>query len=86
MLDDLILALRDSLGTTVVVVTHELASIFTIADNSVFLDPTTKTQLATGDPSRLKDESPEPYVRDFLNRRAPAADSDGDKAPQGEPA
>jgi phospholipid/cholesterol/gamma-HCH transport system ATP-binding protein len=52
-------------------VTHELASIFTIADNSVFLDPTTKTQLATGDPKKLKDESPNAYVRDFLNRRAP---------------
>lgn len=71
LLDDLILALRDSLGTTIVVVTHELASIFTIADNSVFLDPTTKTQLATGDPKKLKDESPNAYVRDFLNRRAP---------------
>jgi phospholipid/cholesterol/gamma-HCH transport system ATP-binding protein len=82
LLDDLILALRDSLGTTIVVVTHELASIFTIADNSVFLDPTTKTQLATGDPAMLKDNSPEPYVRDFLNRRAPAAEasSKGDPA------
>src|SRR5207237_9660280 len=44
-LDDLILELRDSLGATVVVVTHELASIFTIGDNSVFLDADTKTLL-----------------------------------------
>ena len=49
-LDDLILELRDSLGATVVVVTHELASIFTIGDNGVFLDPETKTMLAVGDP------------------------------------
>ncbi len=86
LLDDLILALRDSLGTTIVVVTHELASIFTIADNSVFLDPTTKTQLATGDPAMLKDGSPEPYVRDFLNRRAPVAESAGGGSSTGEPA
>jgi phospholipid/cholesterol/gamma-HCH transport system ATP-binding protein len=45
MLDDLILQLRDSLRATIVVVTHELASIFDIADNSVFLDPETKTML-----------------------------------------
>src|SRR4029077_4260015 len=46
-LDDLILELRDSLGATVVVVTHELASIFTIGDNSVFLDADARTQIAT---------------------------------------
>ena len=45
-LDDLILELRDSLGATIVVVTHELASIFTIGDNSVFLDPETRTMIA----------------------------------------
>ena len=49
-LDDLILELRDSLKTTMVVVTHELASIFAIADNSVFLDPETKTMIAHGNP------------------------------------
>ena len=47
-LDDLILEIRDSLGATVVVVTHELASIFTIGDSGVFLDPETKTMLAVG--------------------------------------
>ena len=52
-LDDLILELRDSLGATIVMVTHELPSIFAIADNSVFLDAETRTQLATGDPRRL---------------------------------
>jgi phospholipid/cholesterol/gamma-HCH transport system ATP-binding protein len=67
-LDDLILELRDSLGATVVVVTHELASIFTIADNSVFLDADTKTMIETGNPSRLRTESEIPKVREFLNR------------------
>jgi phospholipid/cholesterol/gamma-HCH transport system ATP-binding protein len=86
LLDDLILALRDSLGTTIVVVTHELASIFTIADNSVFLDPTTKTQLGTGDPAVLKEESPNQYVRDFLNRRAPAGNTAEGDASRGESA
>ena len=67
-LDDLILELRDSLGTTIVVVTHELASIFTIGNNSVFLDPETRTMIATGDPKTLRDTSPDPGVRRFLNR------------------
>lgn len=68
LLDDLILELRDSLGTTVVIVTHELASIFAIGDNSVFLDPDTKTQLATGNPRTLRDEHENPVVRNFLLR------------------
>jgi len=68
LLDNLILELRDSLGATVVVVTHELASIFTIGNNSVFLDAETKTMLATGDPKILRTESPNPTVRRFLTR------------------
>lgn len=68
LLDDLILELRDSLGTTVIVVTHELASIFAIADNSVFLDPITKTQLAAGNPKTLRDECDNFEVRNFLAR------------------
>ncbi len=68
MLDDLILELRDSLGATVAVVTHELASIFAIGNNSVFLDPETKTMIASGDPKVLRDECPDPKVRNFLLR------------------
>lgn len=68
LLDDLILELRDSLETTVVVVTHELASIFAIGNNSVFLDPETRTMLETGDPKKMRDESPIPKVRNFLSR------------------
>ena len=67
LLDDLILELRDSLGSTVVIVTHELASIFTIGNNSVFLDPDTKTMIAVGDPKKLRDESDDPKVRKFLS-------------------
>ena len=67
-LDDLILELRDSLGATVVVVTHELASIFAIATNSVFLDAETKTMLAVGNPNTLVKESPNPKIRQFLTR------------------
>ncbi len=68
LLDDLILELRDSLGSTIIVVTHELASIFAIGNNSVVLDPVSKTQIATGDPNWLRDNSDNPNVREFLNR------------------
>ncbi len=68
LLDDLILELRDSLGTTVVVVTHELASIFAIGTDSVFLDANAKTQLATGNPKELRDHHENPIVRNFLQR------------------
>ena len=68
LLDDLIIELRGSLGATVVVVTHELASIFTIGTNSVFLDPESKTMIAEGDPKVLLAESRDPKVRQFLTR------------------
>lgn len=80
LLDDLILELRDSLGSTVVVVTHELASIFTIGNNSVFLDPETRTMIAQGDPKELRDHSPNPKVRHFL---ACGEDSDGAEVSDG---
>ena len=66
-LDDLILELRDSLGATVVVVTHELASIFAIGSNSIYLDADTHTMIATGDP-RQAVISGDPKVRRFLTR------------------
>src|SRR5499426_4312931 len=68
LLDELILELRDSLGATVVVVTHELASIFTIGNNSVFLDPEARTMTASGDPKELLAHCPDPKVRAFLRR------------------
>jgi phospholipid/cholesterol/gamma-HCH transport system ATP-binding protein len=68
LLDDLILDLRDGLGTTVVVVTHDLASIQAIGDNSVFLDSETKTLMAQGHPKALLADPPNPRVRAFLTR------------------
>ncbi len=68
LLDDLILEIRESLGATVVIVTHELASIFAIGNNSVFLDPETKTMIAQGDPKSLLAESKDPKVVSFLTR------------------
>jgi len=70
MLDDLILELRDSLGATFVVVTHELASIFTIADDSLFLDAETRTGIARGHPKELLEKTKDPKVRRFLTRGA----------------
>ena len=67
-LDELILELRDSLGATVVVVTHELASIFAIADNAVFVDADAKTQTALGNPHALRDVPPSSKIGEFLRR------------------
>ena len=68
LLDDLILEIRDSLGATIVVVTHELASIFAIGNNSVFLDPDSKTMIASGDPKRLASSSQDERIHRFLTR------------------
>lgn len=67
-LDDLILGLRDSQGSTIVIVTHELASIFSIANKALFLDTATRTQGALGNPCELRDHSDNPAVRHFLSR------------------
>ena len=66
-LDDLILELRESSGTTIVLVTHELPSIFELGDNAVFLDAERRTMIAQGRPEQLK-HSEEPKVRAFLER------------------
>ena len=70
ILDDLILELRDGLGATIVVITHELASIFAIGNNSVFLDATSKTMIAKGDPKTLLSDSKDLRVIQFLTRKA----------------
>jgi phospholipid/cholesterol/gamma-HCH transport system ATP-binding protein len=67
-LDQLILELRDGLGATVVVVTHELASIFTIADDSIFLDADSRTMRAHGNPKELLEGSSDAKLRAFLSR------------------
>ncbi|MEI6145811.1 MAG: ATP-binding cassette domain-containing protein [Methylococcales bacterium] len=70
LLDDLIRSLRDHLGATIVIVTHELASIFAIGTYSVFLDMETKTMIASGPPKQLLAESNDPKVLRFLTRGA----------------
>jgi phospholipid/cholesterol/gamma-HCH transport system ATP-binding protein len=67
-LDDLILELRDGLGATVVVITHELPSIFAVGNNSVFLDAESKTMIAAGDPKVLLSDSKDLRVTQFLTR------------------
>ncbi|MBK1673913.1 polyamine ABC transporter ATP-binding protein [Ectothiorhodospira shaposhnikovii] len=72
-LDQLILRLSRILGITFVVVTHELPSIFTIADRVIMLDKETRGILAQGDPAHLRDHSEHPWVRRFFNREATEA-------------
>jgi phospholipid/cholesterol/gamma-HCH transport system ATP-binding protein len=67
-LDDLILELRASFGTTIVVVSHDLASIFRIADRALFLDIEEKTMTALGNPAELRDHPPSDEVHRFLTR------------------
>jgi phospholipid/cholesterol/gamma-HCH transport system ATP-binding protein len=82
LLDQLILELKESLGTTIVVVTHELASIFAIGNNSVFLDGKTKTMIASGAPSQLLADCRNSTVRCFLTRSATdASEEDGPSGP-----
>lgn len=69
-LDELILRLRDERRMTVVMVSHELASIFAVADRAVFFDRATHAALDTGSPAHLRDHSPHPAVRAFFNRSA----------------
>jgi len=67
-LDELILHMRDALGVTVVIVTHELAGIFAIGNNSVYLDAESRTMLDHGDPKQLREHSAHETVRRFLAR------------------
>jgi phospholipid/cholesterol/gamma-HCH transport system ATP-binding protein len=71
--DDLILQLRDGFGVTVVMVSHELPSLFGICDDGVFLDAATHTAIAHGAPSKLRDSSDHPTVHAFMRRELPAA-------------
>jgi phospholipid/cholesterol/gamma-HCH transport system ATP-binding protein len=71
-LDQLIVRLARSLGITFVVVTHELPSIYAIADRVIMLDKRVKKIVATGKPAELRDRSENPWVRQFFNRQAEA--------------
>jgi phospholipid/cholesterol/gamma-HCH transport system ATP-binding protein len=67
-LDDLILNLRDGLGATIILVSHELSSLFAIADDGVFLDAATRTAIAHGSPAAMRDGCTDPQVRAFMRR------------------
>jgi len=68
-LDELIVQISESLGMTIVAVSHELASIFTIADRVIMLDGPAKTIIASGTPTELRDSHPDPRVHAFFNRQ-----------------
>jgi phospholipid/cholesterol/gamma-HCH transport system ATP-binding protein len=72
-LDQLIVTLRGDLGITIVIVTHELPSIFLVANNCIVLDKTAKGIVARGDPRTLRDESEIPFVHNFFTRSSPGA-------------
>jgi phospholipid/cholesterol/gamma-HCH transport system ATP-binding protein len=70
--DELILKLSENLKMTFVIVTHELPSIFAVADRVIMLDKDKKTIVASGEPQELRDNSDNPWVRQFFNRQAEA--------------
>ncbi len=74
-LDALILRLKETMGMTFVIVTHELASIYTIADRVIMLDKESKGIIATGPPAELRDHSDIPFVRQFFHREADPSDT-----------
>ncbi len=80
-LDQLILQLCRSLGITFVVVSHELASIFEIADRVIMLDKQSRSIIASGSPEELRDLSDNPYVRRFFRREAGVRDDAIEKTP-----
>lgn len=85
-LDQTILSISRNLGITFVVVTHELPSIYTIADRIIMLDKETKGIIAEGDPKWLRDHSDNPQVRKFFNRGVDIAPTDNNLHPQSQPA
>ena len=69
-LDNLIISLNKNLGTTMVIVTHELQSIFAVAHRVIMLHKNHRGIIATGDPNYLREHSQNPFVKQFFNRRA----------------
>ena len=80
-LDELVRQIRDTLGTTIVIVSHELASIFDLADRVVMLDRDARGIIAEGDPRRLREGSADHRVREFLNRRGATVRQQEEPAP-----
>lgn len=65
-LDETILSINSSMGTTIIVITHELRSVFTVADRAILLDPSEKTVIAEGPPEELRRSADDPRIRDFF--------------------
>ncbi|HUL21265.1 MAG TPA: ATP-binding cassette domain-containing protein [Thermodesulfobacteriota bacterium] len=76
-LDSLIKSINAGMGTTMVIVTHELPSILNIADRIIMLDKEAKGIIAEGDPKWLKEQATDPRVRNFFNRRVPEQEEKG---------
>jgi phospholipid/cholesterol/gamma-HCH transport system ATP-binding protein len=76
MLDRLIIDLRNRLGTTMVIVTHDLDSIFAISDRVIMLDTETKSIIARGKPNEIRKDNPTPSVKEFLFRSGMARKMD----------
>jgi phospholipid/cholesterol/gamma-HCH transport system ATP-binding protein len=76
-LDFLIKRINAGMGTTMVVVTHELSSILSIAERVIMLETGARGIIAEGDPRELKERSPDPRVQDFFHRRIPAQKGEG---------
>jgi phospholipid/cholesterol/gamma-HCH transport system ATP-binding protein len=76
-LDSLIKSINAGMGTTMVIVTHELQSILNIADRIIMLDKAAKGIIAEGDPKWLKDQAADPRVRNFFNRKVPEQEEKG---------
>jgi phospholipid/cholesterol/gamma-HCH transport system ATP-binding protein len=76
-LDHLVLDLAQNLGITFVLVTHELPSIFAVADRVVMVDKQSKGIIATGSPAELRDTSEHPLVRQFFHRQVGQVAPDG---------
>jgi phospholipid/cholesterol/gamma-HCH transport system ATP-binding protein len=81
--DDLIRELRDGFGVTVVMVSHELASLFAICDDGVFLDAESGTVIAHGSPQALRKSCTHPLVRAFMNRELPPGEIPPGELPNG---
>jgi phospholipid/cholesterol/gamma-HCH transport system ATP-binding protein len=77
-LDELIIQLSRTLGITFVIVTHELPSIYKIADRVIMLDARTKKIIAEGDPAELRDTHTDQWVRDFFNRKSQTTGTTGE--------
>jgi phospholipid/cholesterol/gamma-HCH transport system ATP-binding protein len=76
-LDELIMVLRDGLGVTVVMVSHELPSLLAICDDGIFLDAVTQTPIAHGAPKAMRDNCANPTVHAFMTRALPAEAAHG---------